>query len=435
MPRQKSTHVDDAAAAGRRLREARRRAGLSQRALAFPGCSPAYISRVEAGDRIASLQLLRELARRLGVTEEYLALGVEGSLRGRVEVALVEGDLALRLDDVALARNLFTQALEEASTADERARALAGLGQLAFREGEPAPAIELLKQSLEVSRRPDTEQPALADTLGRAYAMLGDSDEAIALFRRCLTAAEQAGNPIEQIRFSVLLANALIDSGASGGAEEHLGNALALAHGSRDPFVRARLYWSQARLREMQKDLEGAARYARMAVELLELTEHTSYTAKAHHLLAHIELDRGRPNEALELLARGKELFAGTGNDVERAQFALEEARAFAQLGERERAAGLALEAAGIFTGVEPMDAGRGYSLAAEMAAELGQRERAIELFELAIEVQDGAPTRYLLEAYRSLAGLLEAEGKVERAFMVLKEAMSIQAEVGRVLG
>ena len=65
MPRRKSTHVDDPHAVGRRLKEARARAGLSQRQLSFPGCSPAYISRIEAGDRIPSLQLLREMGRKL----------------------------------------------------------------------------------------------------------------------------------------------------------------------------------------------------------------------------------------------------------------------------------------------------------------------------------------------------------------------------------
>ena len=77
MPRQKSTHVDDPRAVGRRLRGARERAGLSQRQLAFPGCSAAYISRLEAGQRVPSLQLLRKLAAKLNADEQYLATGVE----------------------------------------------------------------------------------------------------------------------------------------------------------------------------------------------------------------------------------------------------------------------------------------------------------------------------------------------------------------------
>ena len=70
------SHVDDPAAVGRRLKDARLAAGLSQRQLSFPGCSAAYISRLEAGDRVPSLQLLRKIAAKLGADEEYLATGV-----------------------------------------------------------------------------------------------------------------------------------------------------------------------------------------------------------------------------------------------------------------------------------------------------------------------------------------------------------------------
>src|SRR5919199_3998521 len=107
MPRQKSKHVDDPKAVGRRLKGARERAGLSQRQLAFAGCSPAYISRIEAGDRIPSLQLLRELGRRLGVTEDYLATGEEAPREGP---DLVFAEVALRLGDLDAAEAMFEDA-------------------------------------------------------------------------------------------------------------------------------------------------------------------------------------------------------------------------------------------------------------------------------------------------------------------------------------
>lgn len=70
-------HFDDPVAVGRRLREAREAAGASQRDVQFAGCSAAYISRIERGERIPSLQVLRELGRRLDVTESWLAYGRE----------------------------------------------------------------------------------------------------------------------------------------------------------------------------------------------------------------------------------------------------------------------------------------------------------------------------------------------------------------------
>jgi transcriptional regulator with XRE-family HTH domain len=75
--RERIPHYDDAMEVGRRLNDARQKAGLSQRELAFPGCSAAYISRIERGERVPSLQVMRELARRIGVTESELAFGRE----------------------------------------------------------------------------------------------------------------------------------------------------------------------------------------------------------------------------------------------------------------------------------------------------------------------------------------------------------------------
>jgi len=89
------SHVDDPAAVGRRLKDARLAAGLSQRQLSFPGCSAAYISRLEAGDRVPSLQLLRKLAAKLNADEQFLATGVEQVQQDPPE--LVEAEVERRL--------------------------------------------------------------------------------------------------------------------------------------------------------------------------------------------------------------------------------------------------------------------------------------------------------------------------------------------------
>ena len=54
--RARTPHYDDPAAVGRRVFEAREAAGLSQRELAFPGCSAAYISRIERGERVRAAE-------------------------------------------------------------------------------------------------------------------------------------------------------------------------------------------------------------------------------------------------------------------------------------------------------------------------------------------------------------------------------------------
>jgi tetratricopeptide (TPR) repeat protein len=431
MPRQKSTHVDDPRAVGERLRAARERAGLSQRQLSFPGCSPAYISRIESGDRIPSLQILREIGRRLDVSEDYLASGVGESGPG---VDRTEAEVALRLGHLEIARELYAEALARATSEGNRAAALEGLGQVAFRMGEPQRAITHFEEALSLYGSPEWKYPDLADSLGRSYAMVGELESAIALFQRCLEDAERREDLVESIQFALLLANCLIDTGSFGRAEELLGRALALGRDSVNPSVRAHLFWSQSRLHAERDDHQAAAKYARRALEVLLLTEDTYRIARAHQLLAHIELDRGRADEALRIVQEGWPLLEGTGNVVERAQYRLEEARALAKLGQREEAAALAMQISGLIAQAHPEDAARSYSVLAGVFEDLGDSSRARELYELAADMlqEQHNPSRYLAHVYTRLAELAEADGRKDEAFEHLKKALGIQQEIGR---
>jgi transcriptional regulator with XRE-family HTH domain len=58
-----------------RLRRLRLERGMSQRELAEPGVSYAYISRIEAGQRQPSVKALRKLAAKLGVPSDFLESG------------------------------------------------------------------------------------------------------------------------------------------------------------------------------------------------------------------------------------------------------------------------------------------------------------------------------------------------------------------------
>jgi transcriptional regulator with XRE-family HTH domain len=88
---------------GKRLKRLRLAAGLSQRELAFPGCTAVYICRIEKGQRHPSLQVIRTLAGRLGVTVQYLETGVEPSTE---EDRRVVADVLGFFRDVALIRSV-----------------------------------------------------------------------------------------------------------------------------------------------------------------------------------------------------------------------------------------------------------------------------------------------------------------------------------------
>jgi tetratricopeptide (TPR) repeat protein len=427
VPRQKSTHVDDPKEVGRRLREARVRAGLSQRDLSFPGCSPAYISRIEAGDRIPSLQLLREMGQRLGVSEDYLATGVRAARAFDRNQLLVDAEVALRLDDYEVAGTLYEQALEQARDNFTRADALEGLGNLAFLRGEPREAIRLLERSFGLSRTEPAERPSAVEILARSHVALGEIDVAIDLLKHCVARYRKENDPVTQVRFSVLLGYALTDAGRFRDAEEILAEGLEAGRGIKDPITRARLYWSQARLLAEQAESERAAEYARKALDVLRATEHSHFIALTHQLLAYLYNDLGRSGEALGLLEEGWPMLAATGSPIQIAHYRIEEARARAALGEKEQAAAVAMEAIGALGETQRQDAGRAYSLLGEIFADLGDGARASELLELAIEILEAQPpNRFLVAAYKRRAALLREEGKVDEAIALLERGLKV---------
>lgn len=417
------SHVDDAEAVGRRLREARVNAGLSQRQLAFPGCSAAYISRLEAGDRVPSLQLLRKLATKLRVDESYLATGTVSEPAR--PAALTDAEISLRFGDLDAAAALFEQVRSGAGDVRSRALALGGLGRIALERGETRAAIDALEDALDLDPAVELAEPGLVETLGRAYATAGELEASIGLLDRALARAAEQEDLVARSRFAVLLANALIDNGRFGRAEELLGSLVGeLGEGS-DPAALARLYWSQSRLHALKGQHDAAARYGRRTLELLELTEDTRRFAFAHQLLAFIELERGRPREALELLERGRGLLGGGAGAIEQAQFRLEEARALAALGEPERARTEAMAVAGLLADGDPHDAGRSYAVLADIFVDLGEAARAQELYELAAELLENESNPYLPEVYEKLGRLLEREGQTQEALDYLKRALA----------
>jgi transcriptional regulator with XRE-family HTH domain len=421
-------HIDSPQALGRRLKEARTAAGMSQRELSFPGCTAVYICRIERGDRVPSLQLLRELARRLGVEEEYLATGA-----ARVDEVdgLVEADVALRLDQLELAEHLYTQVLAQAGDRIRRARALGGLGEIDLHAGRLDAAVGRLEESRYLLGDGLAECPGVVDALARAYGLRSQFDEAIGLLERALALARERRDEPAEARFSILLANALIDSGNLSSAKALLGRSLAKAAAAVDPILQARLYWSQSRLHSAEANADAASRYARMALAAIELTENVAYAARAHQLLAHVELERGNAEEALDLIDRGEALAVRAGGAEADGYFKIVRAQALAQLGRDEEAIASAMQLAGAAEG-RPDLAGRAYAVAADVFAKRGDRTRALELYELSAELMVERDHAFIRGLYSKMADLLEREGRKDEALELLKKAVGLKERARR---
>jgi tetratricopeptide (TPR) repeat protein len=423
--RRESTHVDHPKAVGKRVRQARQAAGLSQRQLAFPGCTAAYISLIETGARVPSYQVLREFGRRLGVEAEYLATGANDPVeRDR----LFDAELAARLGDRELARREYEAIVGGGNRPDLVAPAQLGLGLLAFDAGDHEQAIALLEKGL-VGTVAGASTAVAADRLGRAYALTGRFDEALALFHRYLAAAKDRSDPLDSIRFSVLVANTQIDRCDYTAAEAVLGAILDQAKGAADPTDRAFIYWTQSRLHSSQDEPELAARYARLALTALEQTEHTRYVANAFLLLATLENDQGRSADAQALVEQAEPVVEASGNRYDIGRLELERARAELGLGNKEEAASRALGSLPLLAESSPTNAGRSYLVAASVFNELGDQARALELYELAAETLP-AQDRHAAEAYGAMAAIAKAAGRKDDALEYLERALAIRTSI-----
>src|SRR5437879_3225628 len=127
--------LDLARQVGTRLKAARTRAGLTQRELAEPRYTKAYISALENGLIKPSMAALRFLARRLGtVPEAFLADADTHWERLDAEVRLAAGDWQSALDR-------FQTILDTDPQGVGRGLCLLGIAEAAYRLGRPFDAI------------------------------------------------------------------------------------------------------------------------------------------------------------------------------------------------------------------------------------------------------------------------------------------------------
>jgi transcriptional regulator with XRE-family HTH domain len=327
-----TTRADDPAAVemiGVRLKRLRHERGLSQRELSGPGVSYAYISRIEAGARTPSVKALRMLARKLGVTVEYLETGRDLRDTDERELRIADAELELRLaENVEAAESKLKAIVEEARQAGDlvsATRAGIAVGLAASHRGNHLDAVERLEEAFDAQPVPVAARPDAYAALGQSYAALGAPDRAVRLFERCLeevdaAAAEDSGT---YIRFATYLSYALGDAGEHERAKEVVRAALARADDAEDPYSRVRLYWSLARVAGMEGRSGEALEHIRRATTLLEATDHNVQLARGYLLSAGIEAHEGDAAAAREHLLAAKKLLGLQAEPVDRGMLAI----------------------------------------------------------------------------------------------------------------
>ncbi|WP_042381798.1 tetratricopeptide repeat protein [Streptacidiphilus melanogenes] len=338
----------DRQALGRRVLRLRTERGLTQRALAEPDYTPAYISTLEAGKVRPSETALRYLADRLEVSYELLATGRPPQLAGELGLRLSEARQLLCAGESARAVEEFRVLAAEAERhglAERQAAALLGIGDCALDLGELDLAIESFERSEVLLRDAPLPQrvPALrgravahllagdlryscyllesaidrlnTDGLADPHALLLLYSAVIAPYmdlgahRRAARAADlalalapQVDDPALVARLHRGVARTLLAEGRAAEAEASLTRAEELYRHLRIGTELAHCHWMRGYLRAQDGDLLTAERELRLARELLARGQPTLYTQQIDVELADVLRRAGRPEEASALL-------------------------------------------------------------------------------------------------------------------------------------
>jgi ATP/maltotriose-dependent transcriptional regulator MalT/DNA-binding XRE family transcriptional regulator len=416
---------------GERLKRLRLERGLSQRELAAPGVSYAYISRIEAGTRQPSVKALRRLASKLGVSADYLETGSDLDPAAARELRLTDLELAVRLGEHDGVEARIEAALDEAIVAGDHPatlRARVALAHLALERGEYERCATLLENALADELFAPAERFDIYANLGRAYASSGRPDRAAELFQSCIDGVTEAGGDASlEARYATLLSYALTDMGDIARAEEVVREALARTSDSTDPYMRVRLYWSIARLAHSEGRETTALENVRKAIALLQATDDTFHLARAHILAAQITLGRGNADESNEHLEQAERLLGTSATQQDRLYIAQHRARIALHRGDPRTAAEFAQTAIELSKSAAPAEEGIALHALADALAMSNDAEGAFAAYARAVELLEaGKRWRDASVACRAWGRLLREQNRETEAMDMLDRAAEL---------
>jgi transcriptional regulator with XRE-family HTH domain len=414
----------------RRLRLAR---GLSQRQLASSGVSPAYISRIESGQRMPSVPAIRVLATRLGVTPEYLESGVDIAPGEALELRLTDAELRLRLGDHSIeARHTLQAVLKEAQRTGQieiTTRAQIGLGLASLAAGNQREAAQYLSVAVASPLVSPLMQTNVYVSLSKALRFLERADEAVEMLEEALDdpGCQMPEGVGVRLRLATYLSYALTDLGEFERARsvlEELDTDAAL-----DAHAQVTMHWSLARLAYMEGQPRAALNEIRRAIILLDHTEDSLELARAHLFAAEVHLWASNIPEAerhLELAAR-LETLAADARDLGALHSG--EALAHARRGDFESARPLIRRAHEELADA-PAEQGLVWLAQAVVEAGIDELDAATHSFERAVEALTASSMhREAAAVCREWSELLIAAGRSGEAASTMSRAASFRAE------
>ncbi|MFF9209488.1 MULTISPECIES: helix-turn-helix domain-containing protein [unclassified Streptomyces] len=384
---------------GRRVQRLRGRRGLTQRQLAEPTYTPAYISTLEAGRVRPSDAALRHIAERLGVTFEELATGRSARLVTDLRLRLTEAQRTLAGGDAEPAAGQYAALLEEAEAQglDEMAaEALLGLGECGIDTGDLAAARGFFERA--EARLADAPLPARARAVrGRAvtHYLAGELRYAVYLLESTLDELNRAGlhDPDALLLLYASVIGPYMDLGAQARAAQAAEFALALAPRVEDPALVARMHRSVARTLLAEGRLAEADASLGKAAELYRQLQIRTELANCHWMRGYVYAQNGRLEQAEAELREAQAMLTAGRAGLYSSQVAVELADVLHRRGRSQEAAALLRDVLG------------------DLSSERGAVHAAAAHRLLGIIAEDGRDTEAAEEHYVRALSLLERAG------------------------
>lgn len=422
----------DAAELGRRIRNARIAAGMTQADIAGDDVSAAYVSRIEDGQRRPEFTLLGRMAARAGITLEDLLqdsiVGDKPELEVAVdhaELALAAGEPAVALDaaDAAIAELLAAHGSHELVTRARSARAAAleatgdtisAIIELEDLTATPAASLQWLKNLI---------------ALSRCYRLEGDLDRAIAAGEAARESIEQLGldGLGEAVHLSVTVAAAYLLKGDLDHALRLCTRAIETGESIGSPSAKASAYRDASLAQARRGESALALDLARKGLAYVEFGQDATAFARLRAQVAgmQLELDPPDPEAALAMIARAEaDLARSPGNPIERVSRLHTKARAELLLGEFEQALITADEALRLTPEAASTSRASGHALKGQISMAAGDVATARRELLTAVEVLSSAGSdREAAQLWYELGGHLDEVGESTAALDAFRRA------------
>ncbi|MBT2675700.1 tetratricopeptide repeat protein [Streptomyces sp. ISL-14] len=424
---------DDPETIGRRVQRLRADRGLTQRQLAEPAYTPAYVSTLEAGRVRASDDALRHIAERLGVAFEELATGRPAHLVTDLRLRLTEAQRALATGEAETAAEQYAALLAEAEThgfAEERAVALLGLGECGIDTGELDSARRYFERAEQALAEADAPLPARVPALrGRAVShyLAGELRYAVYLLESTLDELNRGGlhDPDALLLLYASVIGPYMDMGAHARAAQAAEYALALAPQAAEPALVARMHRSVARTLLAEGRIAEADASLAKAAELYRQLQIRTELANCHWMRGYVHAQNGELERAEAELREARSMLTAQRAALYTSQVAVELADVLHRRGKSDEAAALLHEVLddpgvrGQALGPErgALHAAAAHRLLGIIAEDAHDTETAEEHYVRALSLLERAGAAGdLADLCRLLGDLLRRTGRVEAA-------------------